>query len=113
MLNFREEFEQIKKARTDTCLYEAEEFLEYAIKRFKKTDVELLKKIETFDVQYSTSGSSESVCYISAGINGGISFVRMYDNNTGREVFKKIEETLEKTCSDIIEKKKDHISLHV
>ena len=113
MFNFREELEHLKKAKTDRYQYEAEEFLQGAIKRLKESGTELLERMETFDIQYSDSETINNFCFISAGINNGISYSKNYDAKTGKKVFKKIEETIGQTCFYLVKKEKNYIHVHL
>lgn len=113
MFNFREEFEQIKKASTDIHLYLAEEFLQEAIKRLKESNLDLLRNAKTFDVQYSDVTVINNTCSITAGFNNSIGFSKIYHVETGKKVFEKIEEALNKTCFGMVRREKEYIHVQL
>lgn len=108
MFNFREEFEYIKKVRSDYYLYEAEHFLQGALESIKKMDFEGLKMMKTFDVHYSCEETSFA---ITADSNNAIGFVRFYKPEIGKKVFEKIGDIIGETYYYAMSKDKN--SIHV
>lgn len=100
MFNFREGFEQIKRAITDYPQFVAEMFLEESLNRVRCCVLDF-KDIKTLNFTYHRNGDHYSLATLIN--NNGCCRAKGFDTyEEGKEIFEKLKSIVKENYSDVV-----------